>query len=300
VTLELFPYQRDGAAFLASRERACLFDEMGTGKSAQAIRALDDVGAKRIIIICPAAVREVWVGELRKFARIPRKILKGRDIQDLKLWLVGRADVLILSYEMATTWAKRMEGDLIDAVVFDEAHYLKSPDALRTRALLSHDCDGKRGLARWGARVWFMTGTPNPNDAADLWSMLRFTGATRLTRKTFRDRYYKTRFGDPLGVAAPHQEGCRSAAPADLVHHPHRRRRRLRHPRDAGGTPWPRGRHRPGRQRRRAVVPRRPAHLDPAPPRRRGQGAGLHRAPEGGTAQWPRPSGGVRYPPTGA
>jgi SWI/SNF-related matrix-associated actin-dependent regulator 1 of chromatin subfamily A len=193
--LDLFPYQEEGAAFLASKERACLFDEMGIGKTAQLIRALDVLGARRVIIVCPAAVREVWVGELRKFARIPRKILKGADIQDLKLWLVGRADVLLLSYEMATTWAKRIEGDIFDALVFDEAHYLKSADALRTRAMLGHDCDGKRGLARWAAHVFMATGTPNPNDAADLWSMLRFTGATRLTRKTFRDRYYKTRFG---------------------------------------------------------------------------------------------------------
>lgn len=195
MTLDLFPYQEQGAAFLAERERACLFDDMGVGKTAQLIRALDLVKARRVIVVCPAAVREVWAGEFRKFGRIPRKIIKGADIQDLKLWLVGRADVLLLSYEMATTWAKRIEGDIFDALIFDEAHYLKSADAARTRAMLGHDCDGKFGLARWAAHVWFATGTPNPNDAADVWSMLRFTGATRLTRKTFRDRYYKTRFG---------------------------------------------------------------------------------------------------------
>lgn len=193
--LDLFPYQVDGAAFLSMKERAGLFDEMGTGKSSQAIRALDEIDAMKILIICPAAVREVWAGELKKFSRIHRRVLKGRDIQDLNLWLRGKAHVLILSYEMAASWAKRLEGDLIDAIIFDEAHYLKNDQSQRTRAMLGHDCSGAHGLARWGAFVWYLTGTPNPNDAADIWSLMRFCGATKLTRKIFRDRYYKQRVG---------------------------------------------------------------------------------------------------------
>lgn len=136
MTLQLFPYQEEGAAFLARKERAGIFDDMGVGKSAQLIRALDLIGAKRGLVICPAAVREVWVGEFRKFAQRPRRILKGRDIQDLNLWLRGKADVLLLSYEMATAWAKRLEGDLMDFIIFDEAHYLKNDQSQRTRAML--------------------------------------------------------------------------------------------------------------------------------------------------------------------
>ncbi|MFX5309745.1 SNF2-related protein, partial [Acinetobacter baumannii] len=117
-------------------ERAGLFDEMGVGKSAQAVRALDEAGATRIIVVCPAAVREVWVGEFKKFSRRRLRIIKGRSISDLGVWLKGRADVLLLSYEMAAKWAPKIEGDLFDAIVFDEAHYLKNPTAARTRAML--------------------------------------------------------------------------------------------------------------------------------------------------------------------
>jgi SWI/SNF-related matrix-associated actin-dependent regulator 1 of chromatin subfamily A len=204
--LDLFPYQEKGAAFLASKDRAGLFDAMGIGKSAQAIRALDIVGAKRIVIVCPAAVREVWKGEFAKFARIPRRIIKGKDIQDLNTWLRGKSDVILLSYEMATKWAHRMGGDIIDAVIFDEAHYLKSWTALRTIALLGDGCDGRTGLASWGARVWLLTGTPNPNDAADVWSMMRFCKATRLSRDTFCNRYYKSRMGSFSSSHTPKRE----------------------------------------------------------------------------------------------
>lgn len=206
MTLDLLPYQEEGSDFLAPRARAGLFDEMGVGKTAQAIRALDKAKVRRALIICPAAVREVWVGEFRKFALTPRRVLKGRDIQDLNLWLRGKADVLLLSYEMATSWAKRIEGDLIDAIVFDEAHYLKNDQSQRTRAMLGHDCTGAYGLARWAKHVWFLTGTPNPNDAADIWSIMAFCKATRLNRRIFRDRYYRARVGSYGAQHTPRQE----------------------------------------------------------------------------------------------
>lgn len=208
MTLDLLPYQVDGAAFLASRERACLFDDMGVGKTAQAIAALDRVGATKVLVICPAAVREVWCGEFRKFARRPYRVLKGRDIQDLNLWLRNKVHVLVLSYEMAAAWGKRIEDarDILDVIVFDEAHYLKNKDSQRTLKMLGQECDGAHGLARWGARVWFLTGTPNPNDAADIWSMLRFCRATPLNRRIFRDRYYTQRLGVHSAQHAPRAE----------------------------------------------------------------------------------------------
>jgi SWI/SNF-related matrix-associated actin-dependent regulator of chromatin subfamily A-like protein 1 len=206
VALGLLPFQTVGAEHLASRHRAALFDRPGLGKSAQAIGALDRIGAKRVLIICPAAVRQVWVGEAGKFSRIQRRVLKGKDIQDLNLFLRHRCDVLILSYEMATAWAKKLEGDLIDAIVFDESHYLKNKEAVRTRALLGHDCDGKGGLARWGASVFFLSGSPNPNDAADIWSTMRFCGATPLTQRIFRDRYFKKRVGAYSTSHIPREE----------------------------------------------------------------------------------------------
>ena len=189
--IELLPYQKTGAAFLASRERAGLFDEMGVGKTAQAIHACDLAGAKRILVICPAAVREVWRGEFRKFARIPRRITKGATLQDLNLWLRGKTDVLLVSYDMATRWAKHLDGALAEVCIFDEAHFLKSPTAARTRAMLGRGCDGRDGVARWSGRVWFLTGTPAPNDPADIWPLLRFTGATPLGLATWVNRYMR-------------------------------------------------------------------------------------------------------------
>ena len=193
--LPLFPYQAEGAGYLSARERAGLFDEMGVGKTAQAIGALDRVAAQRIIVVCPAAVREVWAGEFKKFSTYRRRIIKGRTVSDLGVWLKGKADVLLLSYEMAAKWAPKIEGDLFDALVFDEAHYLKNPAAARTRAMLGTHCDGLKGMARWASRVWFLSGTPIPNDPVDIWPWMRFVGATTLTLTAFTNRYFKSSMG---------------------------------------------------------------------------------------------------------
>ena len=206
--LPLLPFQLVGAEFLANKARAGLHDEMGVGKTAQAIAALDRVGAFRVIVVCPAAVREVWRGEFKKFAVIPRKVLKARNIHDLGVWLKGKADVLLCSYEHATRWAEAIErhGDLFDVLILDEAHYVKSSQAQRTRAILGTHCDGKQGLGRWAARVWFLTGTPLPNDPIDIWPFMRFTGATSMTLAPFTARYFKSWQGAFSAKQVPRDE----------------------------------------------------------------------------------------------
>lgn len=205
---DLLPYQREGAAFLASRKRAGLFDEPGLGKTAQAISALDCVDARRAIIVTPAAVREVWLGEFKKFSRVERIILKGRTTQDLTLWLRGKADVLITSYDLATRWATRIteEQTNYDALIVDEAHHIKHPTAQRTRALLGAQCDARGGISARAARTWLLTGTPVSNDLADIWTFLRFCDATTLSHKQFLDRYFKTHIGVFRTRQPPRQE----------------------------------------------------------------------------------------------
>lgn len=197
MTLPLLPYQHEGAAFLAGRQRAGLFDEMGVGKTATAIGALDKIGAQRVMIVAPAAVREVWVGEMKKFAVAQRKVLKGKTIHDLGLWLRGKADVLVTSYELATRWAPKITDamDIFDALIIDEAHYAKSAQAQRTRALLGTQCDGRKGIGAFAAHTWFLTGTPASNDPIDIWPFLRFCNGTGLTLAAFTARYFKSSMG---------------------------------------------------------------------------------------------------------
>jgi SWI/SNF-related matrix-associated actin-dependent regulator 1 of chromatin subfamily A len=193
--IPFLPHQIEGATFLSARERAGLFDEMGTGKTATTIAALDALGAEKIMIVCPAAVKQVWIGELRKFSTRELRVLNDKDVYNLKQWSRnGAAQVYVTSYEKAAKWGSFVD-DVFDVLVLDEAHYLKSPSAQRTKKILGNDCDGRRGLAAKAAQTWFLTGTPIPNDPTDVWSFMRFTGATTLTYAKFTSRYFTSRLG---------------------------------------------------------------------------------------------------------
>ena len=192
--LDLFPYQAQGADLLASRERFGLHDEMGIGKTAQAIGAMDRIKGVRGAVICPAMLRENWLREFAKFARYERRICKARTIHDFIAWMRGRFDVLVLSYEQATKWAADFvaKGDYIDFLVMDEAHYLKNAGSQRSRAILGHNARGFDGWTIWALQSWHVTGTPMANDPSDAYTFLQFARATDMEAEDFNKTFFNS------------------------------------------------------------------------------------------------------------
>lgn len=191
MALEVFPFQADGAAWLAQRERGGCLDQMGLGKTATAIRTVDLRRLNRGIVICPANLRANWIGEFHKFAQYDRRICRGTTIHDYQAWRKGRFDVLVTSYEMAVRWAHllRHQGEVLEFCVIDEWHYLKNPDALRTKQILGNDSDGHRGILQIAEQSWVLTGTLMPNDPMDCYSFLKFSRALSLSKGDFRDYF---------------------------------------------------------------------------------------------------------------
>ncbi len=154
--MQLFPYQIEGAKFLATAKRALLADDMGLGKSAQAIEACKLVGARKtrcVLVVCPASLVENWRREFAKFSDITP---------------------IVVSYNKADTLQTTApDDDQWDVLILDEAHYLKSPKAKRTKAIFGAKCDGVGGLVSRAAHVFCLTGTPTPNNPSELWPMLR-------------------------------------------------------------------------------------------------------------------------------
>lgn len=170
---ELFPYQVEGAKFLASRGRALLADEMGLGKSAQAIAACDALDAQDVIVVCPASVRENWRREFERFGKFERVV---------HVW----------SYDYVARNAPDNAG--ADVLILDEAHYLKNHKAKRTKAIFGEKCDGNGGLIERAKHVFLLTGTPTPNHPAELWPMLRAVMPDAISPR------YSNGVGRPAGV----------------------------------------------------------------------------------------------------
>lgn len=191
----IFPYQEEGAAFLAGRQRAGLHDEMGVGKTAQIVRALNNIGAGRFFVVGPAALRENFIGEWKKFSNYPLRLCKGNNIHDYVAWQRGRFDGMVTSFELATKWYPRWRehGEFLDACVIDEGHYLKTVNAGRTRAMIGPDASLTDCWVEWSEHAWWSTGTPIPNDPMDIYTFLRFCGVMPLTQTGFMKRYFEVR-----------------------------------------------------------------------------------------------------------
>lgn len=141
--MKLFPHQIEGVRFLAQRRRAYLADDMGLGKSAQALCAAERVGARSILVIAPASLLPNWRHEFDLWG--PRFC---RDIN-----IISYTNQRMLETAGQFRW---------DVVILDEAHYCKNPNAKRTRAALA--------IAAKAKYAWLLSGTPMPNHPGELYA----------------------------------------------------------------------------------------------------------------------------------
>ena len=189
----LYPYQQQGAQWLASRRFALLADDPGLGKSAQAITAADAINAQRILVICPASVRINWTREFEKFSMLgggSTALLDGAS--HTRLPTASR--IVTVSYNLATrtdvnsslrSWMAAPHPATL--LVLDEVHFLKSTTAQRSHAILGRD-----GLVHCAARTWALSGTPAPNHLDEVWPLLRVFGVYRNSYEHFVEQFCVT------------------------------------------------------------------------------------------------------------
>jgi SWI/SNF-related matrix-associated actin-dependent regulator 1 of chromatin subfamily A len=161
---QLLPHQVTGAEWLADKRHALLADEMRVGKAVQTVVACDLLGAERILVICPAVARINWLREFGKFSTRSLPMTALLSSRDSPL----SHGVNVVSYDLLSSVT--FAGDQ-DVLVLDESHYLKSCGAKRTKLVL-----GKGGLIHRARRTWALSGTPAPNNASELWPILRVFG----------------------------------------------------------------------------------------------------------------------------
>ena len=144
VETNLYPYQEAGCEFLMTHRTAFLGDEMGLGKSAQAIRAADNLKLKRVLVIAPTIALYNWEHEWWKFSRYDRLtqvIDTGRSV------LLRNATVHITTPNLMK--APKVKSQLLrqayDVVIVDEADMFKNANAQRTKALYGDGCARRAG-----------------------------------------------------------------------------------------------------------------------------------------------------------
>jgi SWI/SNF-related matrix-associated actin-dependent regulator 1 of chromatin subfamily A len=168
----LYPYQEAGVAYALERRHAILGDQPGLGKTAQAIVIANEIGAKRVLVVCPAAVRAQWAKAIRVWSTQarPTVYLVNKSADGVS----PTAGWTIVSYDLCRgTLRQTLENGGWDYVVIDEAHYLKTPDALRTRALFGGGENEWPGITQEVGKIVALTGTPLPNRPRECYTLVR-------------------------------------------------------------------------------------------------------------------------------
>lgn len=167
-------YQAFGARFALAQERVIIGDEMGLGKSIEAIAALAHLragGETHFLVACPASVLINWVREIETRSTLGTYPLHGPDrLADLREWTrVGGVAVVTLDglHRLEPGTTSGAEGlPEVGMLVVDEAHYVKNPETRRSRAVAAW-C----GRAR---RVLFLTGTPMENRVEEFRTLIGY------------------------------------------------------------------------------------------------------------------------------
>jgi len=191
---DLRPFQRSGVLYASQRDHTLIGDEMGLGKTVQALALANLVGARRILVICPAAVLLQWRAACRRFLLPPTTTFL---INDAKHGVHPGVRVVLVSYDRCRgPIGDALAAEPWDLMVLDEAHYLRNYTAARTEAIVGSRDQKRRnarpGVIRNAARIVALTGTPLPNRPRECYTLARalnFEALDFMSEEAFQDRF---------------------------------------------------------------------------------------------------------------
>ena len=202
----LRPYQLWGVKYILHQKRVLLGDEMGLGKTVQAIASmvsLRNEGQTHFMVVCPASVISNWCREIEKHSDLSVTKIHGADRAPSFANWKEKGGVAVTTFE--TTAHLEMEDSFRFAMLtVDEAHYIKNPEANRTKSV--------RAISEHAERLLFMTGTALENkvdEMLELVKVLRLNLANELQsmafmssapqfRETVAPVYYRRKRADVL------------------------------------------------------------------------------------------------------
>ncbi|XP_062965511.1 DNA excision repair protein ERCC-6-like 2 isoform X2 [Cynocephalus volans] len=226
-------YQREGAQFLYGhyiRGRGCILgDDMGLGKTVQVISFLaavlhkkgtrEDIennmpefllrsmkkeipsstAKKMFLIVAPLSVLYNWKDELDTWGYFRVTILHGNK-KDSELIRVKqrKCEIALTTYETLRLCLDELNSLEWSAVIVDEAHRIKNPNARVTEVMKALKCNVRIGL----------TGTILQNNMKELWCVMDWAVPGLLGSRI----HFKKQFSDPVEHGQRHTATKRELA----------------------------------------------------------------------------------------
>jgi SNF2 family DNA or RNA helicase len=220
VTARLYPFQRAGVRFMQVAESGLLGDELGVGKTVQALVYMHLLRLFPVFIVCPNSVKHHWA--IRVNAWVPGAtpyVVEGGTVKGRKVLAAAAEDsqaVIIINYESVRSFSrlaaygsiklkrcrvcdprfgdenlkssqchvhpKELNAMPFQMAFIDEAHHVGDPKSQQTRAVwsITHAPTIKH--------AWALTGTPD--NLERLWAIMHTVQPAEYpTRSLWLDRY---------------------------------------------------------------------------------------------------------------
>ena len=193
---DLRPYQQAGVKYLVKAKRAFLADDMGIGKTRQALATVQALGAWPALVVTLASCKggwseecgrvlpgvrvEMWEGrgkdETRRRGDAEKKWRKheelgscaGNPSSSASLRLCVSNTLHVINYDLLSARLEELQGVGFKAVIFDECHHLRNGKSKRTAA-------AKVIVRRVPVRLG-LSGTPILNCPQELLTQLHVLG----------------------------------------------------------------------------------------------------------------------------
>ncbi len=191
IQADLRPYQKDGFNFLCHltqmRLGGILADDMGLGKTLQTLiwigwlKERNPKNARPALVICPASVLHNWRREAERFTpHLKVLVLQSGAARHNLRKQIPQHDIIVTNYALLRRDLEDLQKFSFNAVILDEAQFIKNPSAQITQSVKQLNADQRLAL----------TGTPLENRLLDLWSITDFIQPSYLgTQEHFTQTY---------------------------------------------------------------------------------------------------------------
>jgi len=193
-SVDLNPHQIEAAMFALQSplaEGSILADEVGLGKTIEAGIVLCQKWAERkrkLIIICPAAIRQQWAAELTNKFNLPAVVIDARTYRQMKAdgipFPLSQKRIVIVSYHYAAKLQEELRQVEWELVVIDEAHKLRNAyrPSNRIGQALQWAVEGRKKL--------LLTATPLQNSLMEIFGLTNFIDPNIFgDANSFRSKY---------------------------------------------------------------------------------------------------------------
>jgi len=178
----LKPYQRVAVAFALHNKRCILGDDVGMGKTVEAIKAVqlsNHLG--NVLIVCPNNMKYTWRAEINNWfpgqqVTVIETSTRDKDLRKYKrgFAIINWALVRLMPQLRRYVWS---------CIIADEAHRLKNRKTQVSRAFSKLK----------SARLYMLTATPFANHPGELWHLLHLLNPKRYNSYSrFFDMYVRT------------------------------------------------------------------------------------------------------------